>query len=78
MDSFIKCLSSFFENGLLNHLTNAADFSILDDETTEMADCAVLSIFVCYVNEHHEVVEEFLGLTEVVAIVSYYQESFKH
>ena len=66
VDSFIKCLSSFFENELLNRLTNAADFSTLADETTEMADSAVLSISVRFVNEHHKVNEEFPGLTEVV------------
>ena len=66
MDSFIKRLRSFFKNGLLNRLTNAPDFSILADETTDMVNRAVLSIFVCYVNEYHKVVEEFPELTEVV------------
>ena len=67
VESFIKCLSSFFKNRLLNRLTNAADFSISADETTDMYSCtAVLSIFVWYVNEHHKFVKEFLELTEVV------------
>ena len=69
VDSFVKCLSSIFKNGLLSHLTNAADFSILADETTDIVNCAVLGIFVCYINEHHQVVKEFLRLTELVGYV---------
>ena len=74
MDNFIKCLSSFFENGLLSHLTNATDFSILANETTDIVNHAVLSIFVCYVNEHHKVVKQLLKLTELVGYV--YQGNF--
>ena len=75
VDSFIKCLGSFFKIGLLSHLTNAAGFIILLDETTDMANHAVLGIFVCYVIEHHKVVKEFLKLTELVGYV--YQGRFK-
>ena len=66
MDNSIKCLCSFFENELLNCLTNAVNFSILADETTDIAEGAVLNSFVQYVNEHHKIVEPFLELTEVV------------
>ena len=66
MDSSIKCLCSFFENELLNYLTNAVNFSILADEIADIAEGAVLSSFVQYVDEHHKIVEPFLELTEVV------------
>ena len=38
VDNFLKCLSSHFENGLLTCLINVVDFSVLTDETTDMAD----------------------------------------
>ena len=45
-----KCFSAVFKNGLLNCLANAADFSVLADETSDMVDHDVLIIFVMSVN----------------------------
>ena len=52
---------------MLSRLINAVDFSVLADETTDMADRAELNIFVCYIYSDIKVVEEFIGLTEVVS-----------
>ena len=67
VDSFLTCLSDYLEKGFLDRLVNAVDFSILCDETTDMADRADLSIFVRYVNPSTKLVtEEFLGLVEII------------
>ena len=44
----------------------AGDYSLLADKTTEIADKAVLSIFIRYLNsDTHKVKEEYLGLAEI-------------
>ena len=44
-----------------------ADYSLLADETTDVADRAVLSIFIRYVNSNtHKVKEGYLGLVETI------------
>ena len=66
VDRCLKCLSSHSENGSLTRLINAVDFSVLADESFDMADRTELRIFVRYVNCDIIVVQEFIGLTEVV------------
>ena len=61
-DEFITCLSDFLEEGFINRLTAACEFSLLAYETTDIADRAELAIFIHYV----EFKEEFLGIVEVV------------
>ena len=61
VDSFIKALSDHLETVFLTRLTNAVDFSLLADETTNMADRAELSIFTRYINNGNKVKEEFLA-----------------
>ena len=42
-------------------------FSLIADETTDIAGRAELAIFICYVDSDcHQVKEEFLGVVEVV------------
>ena len=66
-DEFLHCLSDHLEGDFLSRLILACDFSLMADETTDMADRAELSIFIRYVDSgSHEVKEEFLGLVEVV------------
>ena len=66
-DEFMKCLSDHLEEGFLSRLAAASDFSLMADETTDIADRAQLSIFIRYVDsDDHQVKEEFLGLVEVV------------
>ena len=66
VDSFIKCFSDRLEWGLLSRLINAVDFSLLCDETTDMADRGDLSIFVRYVDSRScKVKEEFIALIEI-------------
>ena len=55
------------EEGFINRLTAALEFSLLADETTDIADRAELAIFIRYVDSDcHQVKEEFLGVVEVV------------
>ena len=66
-DEFITCLSDFLEEGFINRLTAARKFSLLADETTDIAGRAELAIFIRYVDSDcHQVKEKFLGVVEVV------------
>ena len=66
-DEFLKCLSDHLENGFLDRLAAASEFSLMADETTDIADQAELAILVCYVDsDKHSITEEFLGLVEIV------------
>ena len=66
-DEFIRCLSDFLEQGFINRLTAAREFSLLADETTDIAGRAELAIFIRYVDSDcHQVKQEFLGVVEVV------------
>ena len=52
---------------MLSRVIMAHGYILLADKTTDMADRAVLSVFLCYLNsDKHFVKEEFLGLVEVV------------
>ena len=48
-DEFIGCLSNFLEEGFLGRLTAAHEFSLLVNETTDIAHRAGLAIFIHYV-----------------------------
>ena len=66
-DEFLKCLSNHLENGFLDRLTAASEFSLMSDETMDIADQAELAIFVCYVDsDKHSITEEFLGFVDIV------------
>ena len=66
-DEFITCLSDFLEEGFINRLTATREFSLLADETTNIASRAELAILIRYVDSDcHQVKEEFLGVVEVV------------
>ena len=66
-DEFITCLSDFLEEVFINRLKAIHEFSLLADETTDIAGRAELAIFICYVDSDcHQVKEEFLGVVEVV------------
>ena len=66
-DEFLKCLSDHLEEEFLSRLAAASDFSLMADETTDVADRAELSIFIRYVDaDTHQISEKFLGLVEVV------------
>ena len=45
-DEFLRCLSDHLEGDFLSCLISAYDFSLMADETTDMADRAELSIFI--------------------------------
>ena len=65
-DEFLKYLSNRLENGFLDRLTVASEFSLMVDETMDIADQAKFAIFACYDSDKHSVTEEFLGLTDIV------------
>ena len=65
-DEFLKYLSNCLENGFLDRLTVASEFSLMVDETMDIADQAKFAIFACYDSDKHSVTEEFLGLTDIV------------
>ena len=68
-DEFLKCLSDHLEEEFLSRLAAASDFSLMADETTDVADRAELSIFIRYVDaDTHQISEKFLGLVEVVEV----------
>ena len=51
----------------LDCLAVASEFYLMADETTDVADWAELTIFVCYVDSNmHSLTEELLGLIEIV------------
>ena len=59
-DEFLRCLSDHLEGDFLSCLISACDFSLMGDETTDMADRAELSIFIQDVDsDSHEVKEQF-------------------
>jgi len=67
VDEFVKYISDHLEGELLSKIRMANGFSLLADETTDMADRAVMSIFIRYIDsDTHKIKEEFLGLVEVV------------
>ena len=50
-----------------NYLTSASEFSLMADNTTNIANWAQLAIFFNYVNsDMHSLMEMFLGLTDFV------------
>ena len=45
-DEFLHCLSDHLEGDFLSRLISACDFSLMADETTDMADRVELSTFI--------------------------------
>ena len=67
VDEFLKCMSEHLDGELCTRIVAASDFSLLADETTDMADRAVLSVFIRYVDSDTcKVREEYLGLVEII------------
>ena len=67
VDQFLKCLDEILDKEMWSRVIAAIDYSLLADETTDMADRAVLSVFIRYVNsDTHKVKEEYLGLVEII------------
>ena len=66
-DEFLKCLSDHLEEDFLSSLAAASEFSLMADETTDIADRAQLSIFIRYVDAHSNLInEKFIGIVEVI------------
>ena len=63
-DEFKTCLSDFLEEDFINRLTADPEFSLLADETTDIAGRAKLAIFFRYVDSDCH--QKFLGAVEVV------------
>lgn len=67
-DEFLTCLSIFLEEGFISKITGVLGFSLLSDETTDIADREELAMLICYVDSDcHQVEEGFLVLVKVVA-----------
>ena len=67
IDEFAKCLSEHFKIGCLSCLVAAIDFSLMADETADLAERAQLPIFIHYVDaDDHKVKEKFFGHVEVI------------
>ena len=65
VDEFLKLLNNHLGQELLNDIISVGNFSLLVDQTTDMADRAVLSVYICYVDPvNNQVKEVYLGLVE--------------
>ena len=63
---FLKLIKDHLEQELLNDIISAGNFSLVADETTDMADRSVLSTYICYVDPvNNQVKEVYLGLVEI-------------
>ena len=63
---FLKLIKDHLEQELLNDIISAGNFSLVADETTDMADRSVLSTYICYVDPvNNQVKEVYLGLAEI-------------
>ena len=75
LDVFLKCLSNRLKNGFLDHLTVSSEFSLMADETTNIADWAELAIFVHYVDsDRHSITEKFVSLLDIEKICEIFKE----
>lgn len=60
---FAKCLSEHLEEGFLSHIVAATNLCLMADKTTDIADRAQLSIFICYTDaDDDKVKKNSLGL----------------
>ena len=67
VDQFLKCLDEKLDKETCSRIISAEDYSLLEGERTDMADKAVLSIFIrCINSDTHKVKEEYLGLVEII------------
>ena len=66
VDEFLKLIKDYLEQELLSGIISAGNFSLLADETTDMADRAVLLVYIRYVDPvNNQVKEVYLGLVEI-------------
>ena len=66
VDEFLKLINDHLEQDLLNDIISTGNFTLLADETTDMADRAVLSVYIRYVDPvNNQVKEVYLGLVEI-------------
>ena len=66
VDEFLKLVNDHLYQELLNDIISAGNFSLLADESTDMADRAVLSVYIRYVDPvNNQVKEVYLGLVEI-------------
>ena len=62
----LKLINDHLEQELLNDIISAGNFSLLADETTDMADRAVPSVYIHYVDPvNNQVKDVYLGLVEI-------------
>ena len=55
---FAKCLSEHLEEGFLSHIVAATNLCLMADKTTDIADRAQLSIFICYTDADDDKVKK--------------------
>ena len=66
VEDYICYVSGYLEDGLLDDIQLAEDFSILADENTDEADMSELSIILHYVDlQKHCPLEKVLGITQI-------------
>ena len=66
VDEFLKLINDHLEQELLNDIMSAENFSLLADKTTDMANRAVLSVYIRYLHSvNNQVKEVYLGLVEI-------------
>ena len=58
VDQFLKCLDEKLDKETCSRIIAAGNYSLLADEKTDMADRAILSIFIRYVNSDTHKKEE--------------------
>nr|QHF16602.1 opsin [Hydra vulgaris] len=66
-DQFVKIISNKLDNEVCIKIILAHDLSVLADETSDVADKTVFSVFIRYVDsDSHTIEEMFLGLVQVI------------
>ena len=66
VDEFLKLINDHLEQELLNDIMSAENFSLLADKTTDMANRAVLSVYIRYLHSvNNQVKEVYLRLVEI-------------
>ena len=66
VDEFLKLINDHLEQELLNDIMSAENFSLLADKTTDMANRAVLSVYIRYLHSvNNQVKEVYLELVEI-------------
>ena len=66
VDEFLKLINDHLEKELLSDIISGGNFSLQVDKTTDMADRAVLSVYIHYVDPvNNQFKEVYLGLVEM-------------